>query len=93
MAALSGSFCEAEPLDIFCNGAATPDTKKNHLVGCVAVASAFSHFTEKSAIVRTVDYWLGNFIFHMKKQSSKFVIKDRKMTSQYEFSVKNIKTV
>lgn len=84
---------KAQPFDFFLNKTATPNTRKNGLVGCIAVASAFNHFVVKSVIIRTVDCWLGYFIFHMKKESSKFVVKVTKMTSQHEFSVKNIKTV
>lgn len=63
--------------------------ERTALVGCVAaVASAFNHFVGKSVAVRTVGCSLGNFIFCLKKQSRKFVVKDTKMTSQYEFSLK-----
>lgn len=56
-------------------------------VGCVAaIAPAFNHFVGKSDIVRTVDF--SNFAFCMKKQSRKFAVRDTKVTSQYEFSVK-----
>lgn len=63
--------------------------ERTALVGCVAaVAPAFNHFVGKSVAVRTVGCWLDNFIFCLKKQSRKFVVKDTKMTSQYEFSLK-----
>lgn len=55
MAALSSSFCEAQPFDFFLTEQQLQVQERTALVGCVAaVAPAFNHFVGKSVAVRTV---------------------------------------